>query len=131
MNKKISNAYASSSLNPDFCKRIKIEGGTTPGIAERTFMETSIVYAPYIPRIIDVDFCQVYKRTIWQRIKFWFSYHILRRYRWKKFIFPIIKNMPNHEYTKELVNVQPMNLPSGTTFYMDFKTSVKKKPWWK
>jgi|PlaIllAssembly_1097288.scaffolds.fasta_scaffold632749_2 hypothetical protein len=38
-----------------------------------------------------------------------------------RWIFPIIANMSETDVIDQLVKVQPMSLPTGATFYMDFK----------
>ena len=48
---------------------------------------------------------------------------------WAKFTFPIIKTYcDNHPLSIDLINVQPMNEPSGQIFYLDF--IYTKKKWW-
>jgi hypothetical protein len=45
-----------------------------------------------------------------------------------KFVLPVIRNMPNAGLLDELVAVQPMQLPAGALFYMDF---VYSESWWR
>ena len=45
---------------------------------------------------------------------------------------PAIKNINADCGIKEFISVQPMNLPSGLVFYLDFKYSKPTKlPWYK
>lgn len=54
-----------------------------------------------------------------------------RRYskQFASFVMPVIKNMPQYPTLPDLVQVQPMNVPSGLVFYMDF-VRAEKRPWY-
>ena len=51
---------------------------------------------------------------------------IAPRFDFDKFAFPVIRQVFPDLCLKDLVSVQPMSLPSGTVFYMDFKYGNKK-----
>jgi hypothetical protein len=44
-----------------------------------------------------------------------------------EFIFPIIRNVSIPLVAHDFIKIQPMNVPSGMVFYMDYKY---KKPWY-
>jgi hypothetical protein len=47
------------------------------------------------------------------------------------FAMPLIKNFDYQNMAELLMNVQPMNVPNGVVFYMDYKCSIGKEPWYK
>jgi hypothetical protein len=47
----------------------------------------------------------------------------------ESFVFPVIKKVYPSMLINDLVKVQPMNVPSGQVFYMDFKHVPR--PWYK
>ena len=47
---------------------------------------------------------------------------------WHGVALPLIRRVFAEISAKEFVSVQPMNLPSGLVFYLDFKYGTNKKP---
>jgi len=56
----------------------------------------------------------------------WYS----RRYckQFATYTFPVIKNLSERLLVEDLIEVQPMNVPSGRIFYLDYIHTKKK--WW-
>lgn len=46
------------------------------------------------------------------------------------FAAPLVRRVVNPLIAKQLVSIQPMSLPSGLIFYMDYKYGCKGRPWW-
>jgi len=65
---------------------------------------------PYLSRLI---------RYIW--------WDILNRGPFGKLAFPIIKRVDYNSAIRDLINVQPMDGPMGTVFYMNFKYATSNK----
>jgi hypothetical protein len=48
---------------------------------------------------------------------------------WNGVALPLVRRVFGEIAAKEFVSVQPMNLPSGLVFYLDFKFSVPLRCW--
>lgn len=75
----------------------------------RTFLKT-IFPTIFVPKLI---------------VPVWKSLQPVPTYGFDKFIFPQVRRVYPTLLINELVSVQPVNMPSGTVFYMDFVTTSK------
>jgi hypothetical protein len=68
---------------------------------------------------------------VWIRIWRWIKRLFRKRQNFATMAMPLIKKFDYQESIEEIMKVQPMNLPSDVIFYMDYKYSVGKEPWYK
>ena len=79
------------------------------------------------------------KQSWYNRLWYWITYPFYYRRRRQAFsamVSPIIKNMCEISLAKDLISVQPMDLPSANVFYMDYISNTplpwyKRWMWWK
>lgn len=79
------------------------------------------IAAPIIAKTIDP--------TIFEKIGRWFKKlvtPISKVGNFSAFSFPLIRRIYPSLCAKEFISIQPMNVPSGETFYMDFLYQGKK-----
>jgi hypothetical protein len=62
-----------------------------------------------------------------ERIKKWFYRFILRKsyFDFESFNFPVIRKVSPTSFIEEIIPIQPIDLPSGKVFYLDF---IEDKP---